>query len=481
VTAVIASRGERPARTDAETVVIDYSGPNVAKEMHVGHMRSTVIGDSLARVLEHVGHRVIRQNHVGDWGTPFGMLIEHMIDLGAQAAASQRSLGELKAFYQDARAKFDADPSFAERSRQRVVALQAGDTATLELWRVLVDQSKQYFEKVYDLLGILLTDADLRGESFYNPLLGDVALELEQKGLARVDGGALCVFVDGFAARDGSPLPLIIRKSDGGYGYATTDLAGIRYRTQVLGATRVLYVVGAPQQQHLAMVFAVARAAGWLPDGARAEHVAFGSILGKDRKMLRTRSGGSERLIDLLEEAVARADRAVQEKNADLDSETRARVARSVGIGALKYVDLSSDRIKDYVFDWDRMLAFEGNTGPYLQYAHARIQSIFRRGEVAPDGRASAVTLSEPAERALALELLGFPDVIESVAESLEPHQLCGYLYELATRFSVFFEQCPVLKSEGSTRASRLALCGQTAHVLATGLGLLGMDAPDRM
>ncbi|WP_437894638.1 arginine--tRNA ligase [Sorangium sp. So ce124] len=464
-----------------ETVIVDYSGPNAAKEMHVGHLRSTIIGDALARVLEALGHRVIRQNHLGDWGTPFGMLIEHMLDLGEAAASQELSVGDLDAFYRQARAKFDGDPAFAERSRRRVVRLQGGDEQTLALWRQLVRESTRYFESVYRRLGVTLTDADFAGESFYNPMLPDVIEELGRKGLARESEGALCVFPAGFTGKDGAPLPLIVRKQDGGYGYATTDLAAIRHRLTAVGARRIVYVVGAPQSQHFAMVFATAREAGWLAPPARAEHVAFGSVLGADKKMFKTRSGDTVKLSDLLDEATERASKVVREKNPELDAEAADAVARAVGVGAVKYADLSSDRIKDYVFDWDRMLAFEGNTAPYLMYAHARIRSIFRKAGV-ESPREAGIVLSEPAERALVLELLRFGAVLEDVAATLEPHRLCGYLFELAGSFTTFYERCPVLRAESDeVRRSRLALCDLTAEVLAKGLGLLGIEAPERM
>ncbi|WP_437722971.1 arginine--tRNA ligase [Sorangium sp. So ce861] len=464
-----------------EAVIVDYSSPNAAKEMHVGHLRSTIIGDALARVLDALGHRVIRQNHLGDWGTPFGMLIEHMLDLGEAAASQELSVGDLDAFYKQARAKFDGDPAFAERSRLRVVRLQGGDEPTLGLWRQLVRESTRYFESVYRRLGVTLTEADFAGESFYNPMLVDVLAELGQKGLARESEGALCVFPAGFTGKGGEPLPLIVRKQDGGYGYATTDLAAIRHRLTTVGAQRLIYVVGAPQSQHFAMVFATAREAGWLRPPARAEHVAFGSVLGADKKMFKTRSGDTVKLSDLLDEAVERATQVVREKNPELDAEAAGAVARAVGVGAVKYADLSSDRIKDYVFDWDRMLAFEGNTAPYLMYAHARIRSIFRKAGV-ESPRGVGITVGEPAERALALELLRFGAVLEDVAATLEPHRLCGYLFELAGSFTTFYERCPVLRAESEeVRRSRLALCDLTAEVLAKGLGLLGIEAPERM
>ncbi len=461
-----------------EKVVIDYSSPNVAKEMHVGHLRSTIIGDSLARVLEARGHTVVRQNHLGDWGTPFGMLIEHLVDLGLGNA--ELHIDDLDAFYRAARAKFDADPAFADKSRRRVVLLQGGDADTLALWRELVEQSRRYFGEAYDRLGVTLRDSDVAGESLYNPMLPDVIAELDRKGLLVESDGALCVFPPGFTSKEGGPLPLIVRKQDGGYGYATTDLAGIRYRTQTLTARRLLYVVGAPQSQHLAMVFATATLAGWLAPPARAEHVAFGSVLGSDKKMFKTRAGETVKLLSLVKEAEERALAVVVEKNPELDAETQRAVAHSVGIGAIKYADLSSDRIKDYVFDWDRMLAFEGNTAPYAMYAHARIRSILRKAGAAPDVR--ALSIAAPAEHALALDLLAFPSVVAEVERTLEPHRLCGYVFSIATAFSNFYEQCSVLQADSAEqRRSRLALCELTARTLGRALSLLGIEAPDRM
>ena len=465
-----------------ETVVVDYSAPNVAKEMHVGHLRSTIIGDAIARVLDMLGHRVVRQNHLGDWGTPFGMLIEHLVDLGEQEAAHELSVGDLDGFYRQAQAKFQGDPGFAERARRRVVALQGGDDGTLALWRLLVEESKRYFASVYERLGVTLSEADLCPESFYNPMLDEVAAELETKGLARMDAGALCAFPPGFVGRGGEPLPLIVRKGDGGYGYAATDLAAVRYRTRELGASRLVYVVGAPQSQHLSMVFATAAEAGWLA-GARAEHVAFGSVLGPDGKMFKSRSGGTVKLGDLLDEAVERAAAVVVEKSADLDVPARSEVARAVGIGAVKYADLANDRVKDYVFDWDRMLAMDGNTAPYLQYAHARVRSIFRRaGDVVADDDPGPLVVGDPAERALALDLLSLDEVVQSTADLLQPHRLCSYLFGLATTFTAFYERCPVLRADTSEqRRSRLVLCDTTARVLRTGLDVLGIESPDRM
>lgn len=471
------------AHQTPRTVVVDYSAPNVAKEMHVGHLRSTVIGDAIVRVLEAQGHRVIRENHIGDWGTPFGMLIEHLHDLGEAAAAHELSVGDLDGFYKTARQKFDGDALFADRARQRVVLLQGGDADTLRLWRLLVAESTRYFDAVYQRLGVRLTPGDIVGESAYNDLLPTVAQRLQAQGLLQTSDGADVVFPPGFTNRDGDPLPLIIRKGDGGYNYATSDLACVIDRVERLGADRMLYVVGAPQAQHLQMVFAVSAQAGWVPDGVELEHVAFGSVLGSDRKMLKSRAGDTVKLAALLDEAVDRAAAAVAEKNPGLDADARSVVARSVGMGAVKYADLSTDRIKDYVFDWDRMLAFDGNTAPYLQYAHARICSIFRRAGLGRhDVRGALPSLGEPAERDLTLTLLGFDAAVRDTAERCSPHRLCTYLYDLASAFTTFYEQCPVLKADDpEVRTGRLVLCDATAQVLARGLDLLGIDAPEQM
>lgn len=470
---------------EAWTVVVDYSAPNIAKEMHAGHLRTTIVGDALCRIAGFAGHRVVRENHIGDWGTPFGMLIEHLIDLGEDAGARELSVGDLDGFYRQARAAFDASPALQERARQRVVLLQAGDPETLRLWRVLVDASMQYFSEVYRRLGVLLTPDDVVGESAYNELLPGVLADLEARGLLVESEGARCVFPPGFTGRDGEPLPLIVQKSDGGFGYAATDLAALKDRFGRLGADRALYVVGAPQAQHLAMCFAAGRMVGYLPEGAEAVHVAIGNMLGADRKIFRSRSGDTIKLVELVDEAVARAAAAVAERGGELAGEEAARVAEVVGVGALKYADLSTDRAREYVFDWDRMLSFDGNSAPYLQYAHARIRSIFRRGGVDPAAYGAGqvpVVLGEPAERALALRLLGLGAAIDVTLETWSPHKLCAYLYELAGDFTTFFEACPVLRAEdGSIRASRLELCACTAAVLRGGLALLGIEVPERM
>lgn len=471
-------RSASPARK----VVVDYSAPNVAKEMHVGHLRTTVIGDALVRMLEFVGHDVIRENHIGDWGTPFGMLIEHLLDLGETEAADHLSLGDLDGFYKQARAKFDADDVFKERSRARVVMLQSGDAETRRLWKLLVALSTKHFNAVYERLDVLLTDDDLMGESAYNDLLPQVITRLDALGLLQQSDGADVVFPPGYTNREGDPLPLIVQKGTGGFNYATSDLACVIDRIERLKADLLLYVVGAPQAQHLSMVFDVARMAGWLKEPAEAVHVAFGSVLGADRKMLKSRSGEPLKFIDLLDEALVRAEAAVAEKNPELAVEDRLAIARQVGIGAVKYADLSTDRVRDYVFDWDRMLSFDGNTAPYLQYAHARICSIFRRAGIERASlRDTESLIVEPQERALALAVLGFDSAVADTLEKYSPHRLCTYLFDLATAFTSFYEHCPVLKADEPTRTSRLVMCDVTARVMACGLGLLGIDAPEQM
>jgi arginyl-tRNA synthetase len=469
-----------PPASPAQRVVVDYSAPNVAREMHVGHLRTTIVGDSVARVLEHLGDTVIRANHLGDWGTQFGLMIEHLLDVGEEAADEQIAAGEINDFYRAANAKFKADPSFAERARLRVVALQAGDPETLRLWTRLVSDSKTYYNTVYSRLGVTLTDADLAPESFYNPMLAEVCDELQAAGVAVISDGALCAFPPGFTNRDGAPLPLILRKSDGGYGYGTTDMAAIRYRVRDLKADRIIYVVGSEQAQHFAMVFATARQAGWLTDEVRADHALIGMVTGADRKRYRARSGESVKLIDLIDEAVERAEEVIRDRYDDPD--LRAQIADAVGIGALKYADLSVARDSGYVLDFDRMLALTGNTGPYLQYASARIRSIFRKGGIEPGSAAGPVRITEDAERALALRLLGFGTVVAEVAESAQPHKLAGFLFETASAFTTFYEKCPVLNAgDDATRASRLALSALTLRVLLTGLDLLGIPVPERM
>jgi arginyl-tRNA synthetase len=468
------------APREPRRVVIDYSAPNVAKEMHVGHLRSTVIGDCLARVHRFVGDTVTARNHVGDWGTPFGMLIEHLIDLGEADAIASLSVGDLDSFYRAARFKFEGDETFQERSRARVVALQGGDPETRRLWQLLVDQSVAYFSEVYAALDVLLTPEDVVGESSYNDQLEAVVEDLDRQGLLVESHGAQCVFPPGFAGRDGEPQPLIVRKSDEGFGYAATDLAAVRDRVSRLGANEIYYVVGAPQVQHFQMIFAVARLAGWLPDSVHCEHVAFGSVLGPDRKMFKTRSGETIKLIALLEDATDRARTELAQRRPEQSSTEREALARDVARAAIKYADLSTDRQRDYVFDLDRMISAEGDTGPYLQYAHARIRAVFRRaGQEVPRG--VTPTIAEPAERALALGILAWPDAVSAALSSSQPHRLCGYLFDLAQRFSTFYEECPVLSAPDDIRDSRLVIIELTARILALGLSLLGIAAPEQM
>jgi len=464
----------------AQKVVVDYSGPNVAKELHAGHLRPTVVGDAIVRVLEHLGHEVTRAAHLGDWGTQFGMLIEHAIDIGEQATYEQLAAGEFTAFYQAARAKFDTGPAFADRSRQRVVQLQAGEEQALRLWRLLVDDSLEYLRAIYARLGITLTDDDMAPESFYNPMLADVCQELQSSGVAVISDGALCAFPPGFTGRDGNPLPLMLRKSDGGYGYDSTDVAAIRYRLRDLGVSRIIYVVGSEQHQHLQMVFAVARQAGWLTDAASAEHVVIGLMTAPGGQRLRTRTGEQIMLITLIEEAVERAEKVIADRYDD--PVQRGQIAEAVGIGALKYSDLSVAHDSSYALDFDRVLGLTGNTGPYLQYATARIRSLFEKAGLDPAGATGPIRLNEAAERALALQLLGLGAAVEGVASDAEPHKLAAFLFGTASIFTTFYEQCPVLKApDDSIRGSRLALSALTLRVLTTGLGLLGIPVPERM
>ncbi len=471
--------GVRPA-LEPHKVVVDYSSPNVAKEMHVGHLRTTVVGDAVVRILEHLGHSVVRANHLGDWGTQFGMLIEHLLDVGEETARLQLSAGEVNAFYQDAHAKFRGDLDFAERSRRRVVALQRGDEDTLRLWQILIDDSKQYYNSIYQRLGVTLTDADLAPESFYNPMLASVCDELYESGIAVISDGALCVFPPGFQGRDGAPLPMILRKSDGGYGYDTTDLAAIRYRIRDLKATRLIYLVAAEQSLHFQMLFAAARQAGWLTDDVTAEHAVIGLVSGADGKRIRTRTGGQVKLITLIDEAVERAERVIADRYQD--PALRHEIAEAVGIGALKYGDLSVARGSGYIFDFDRMLALTGNTGPYLQYATTRARSIFRKAGLDPGAAPAGIRITHDAERALALTLLGFGAAVCQAGDTAEPHVLAAFLFDTASAFTTFYEVCPVLKAPDDTvRGSRLALSALTLRILATGLSLLGVPLPNRM
>ena len=475
-------------------VVVDFSSPNIAKEMHVGHLRSTIIGDSLARVMEFRGHPVLRLNHVGDWGTQFGMLITHLKQVAPQAldTADAVDLGDLVAFYRQAKQRFDEDEGFQATSREEVVKLQSGDPVSRKAWQLLCDQSRREFQKIYDRLDIALSE---RGESFYNPFLEPVVADLKAAGLLVVDNGAGCVFLEGVSGKDGKPLPLIVQKSDGGFNYATTDLAAIRYRFGAApegdGARRVIYVTDAGQASHFAGVFQVARRAGWIPEHASVEHVPFGLVQGEDGKKLKTRAGDTVRLRDLLDEAVERAEadlrRRLAEEERSEDDAFIQHVATTVGLAAVKYADLSTNRITNYQFSFDRMLALTGNTAPYLLYAVVRIAGIARKGGdlavagAANGGEAAPLQFSEPQEWALVRELLKLDAVIAEVEEELLPNRLCSYLFELSQVFNRFYDQVPVLKADEPARSSRLALCRLTADTLKLGLGLLGIPTLERM
>jgi arginyl-tRNA synthetase len=464
---------------EPRVIVIDYSSPNVAKHMHVGHLRSTVIGDALNRMLSHKGHRVVPENHIGDWGTPFGMLIEHLIDLGLDSEVQNI---DLSTFYSDARAKFDADSDFASRSRARVVRMQSSEPETIELWQMLVDRSLVHFNEVYQRMGILLSNNDLAGESKYESALPRVVEKLAKVGLLEESDGAKVVYLDGWKNREGEPLPLIIEKADGGYNYATSDLACILDRIENVGSRDFLYVVGAEQAQHFAMVFEVARNAGFMDEGVNAIHVPFGLVMGTDGKKLASRTGGAVHLNDLLIEAVERADAIVAEKSPNLSNDERAEVSKMLGIGAIKYADLSTDRNNNYTFEWEKMLSFDGNTAPYLQYAHARICSIFSKDEIDRNSiRDTEIILTHEREIALARTLIKFPEALDSACSSHSPHKLATQLHNIAQAFGSFYEVCTVLNAEHSTKLSRLALCDLTARTLQTGLDLLGIDSPHRM
>ena len=476
-----------PAVQNDAAVVVDFSSPNIAKEMHVGHLRSTIIGDSLARVLEFRGHRVLRLNHVGDWGTQFGMLITHLKQVAPETlnTADAVDLGDLVAFYREAKKRFDDDDAFQTTSREEVVKLQGGDPVSLKAWGLLCDQSRREFQKIYDRLDIRLSE---RGESFYNPYLAPVLSGLKEAGLLVTDDGAECVFLEGVNGKDGKPLPVIVRKSDGGFNYATTDLAAIRYRFAPAsdgdGARRVIYVTDAGQANHFAGVFQVAKRANWIPEDGRLEHVPFGLVQGEDGKKLKTRSGDTVRLRDLLDEAVERAEadlrRRLEEEGREEDESFVEHVAGTVGLAAVKYADLSQNRITNYQFSFDRMLALQGNTAPYLLYAVVRIAGIARKGGDL-EAKAGMLQFSEPQEWALVRELLKFDAVIAEVEEELLPNRLCSYLFELSQVFNRFYDQVPVLKAEGKSLSSRLALCRLTADTLKSGLGLLGIATLERM
>ena len=467
--------------THPQTVVIDYSSPNVAKEMHVGHLRSTIIGDAVARTLEFLGNKVIRANHVGDWGTQFGMLIAYLEKMQNEHA-SEMELQDLEAFYREAKKHYDEDPAFAEKARNYVVKLQGGDEYCRAMWKKLVDITMQQNQRNYDRLNVTLTDKDVMGESLYNPMLPGIVADLKAQGLAVEDDGALVVYLDEFQNKEGNPMGVIVQKKDGGFLYTTTDIAAAKYRFETLNADRALVFSDSRQSQHMQQAWLITRKAGYVPDDFSLEHKNFGMMLGKDGKPFKTRSGGTVKLADLLDEAVERAGVLINEKSADLSDEEKARVIDAVGIGAVKYADLSKNRTTDYVFDWDNMLSFEGNTAPYMQYAYTRIHSIFTKADVDLNSLAEApILLNDDKERALAVKLLQFEEAVSGVAKEGAPHILCGYLYELAGAFSSFYEHCTILNATDEVKASRLKLALLTQRTLKQGLDLLGIKTVEKM
>ncbi|EMO2109728.1 TPA: arginine--tRNA ligase [Proteus mirabilis] len=464
-----------------ETIVIDYSSPNVAKQMHVGHLRSTIIGDASARTLSFLGHNVIRANHLGDWGTQFGMLIAYLEKKQNENAADM-ALADLEEFYREAKKCYDEDEVFAERARNYVVRLQGGDEYCRTMWRKLVDITMQQNQLTYQRINVTLTEDDIMGESLYNPMLPGIVADLKAKGLAVESEGATVVFLDEYKNKEGEPMGVIIQKKDGGYLYTTTDIACAKYRHEQLHANRVLYYIDSRQHQHLMQAWTIVRKAGYIPDSMSLEHHMFGMMLGKDGRPFKTRSGGTVRLTDLLDEAHERALTLIREKNPDMDEEELNNIARVVGIGAVKYADLSKNRTTDYIFDWDLMLSFEGNTAPYMQYAYTRVASIFKRAEIDESALTQPISLTQPHEKQLALRLVQFDETITQVAREGTPHVMCAYLYDLAQSFSGFYENCPILSAEDdNVRQSRLKLARLTARTLKQGLETLGIETVDRM
>ncbi|WP_336778230.1 arginine--tRNA ligase [Pantoea sp. USHLN256] len=464
-----------------QTIVVDYSAPNVAKQMHVGHVRSTIIGDAAVRTLEFLGHKVIRANHVGDWGTQFGMLIAYL-EKQQNENHEEIALADLEAFYREAKITYDADEAFAERARSYVVKLQGGDEYCRSMWKKLVDITMSQNQLVYDRLNVTLTRKDVMGESLYNDMLPGIVADLREKGLAVTSEGATVVFLDEFKNKEGEPMGVIIQKKDGGYLYTTTDIACAKYRFETLHADRVLYYIDSRQHQHLQQAWTIVRKAGYVPESVPLEHHAFGMMLGKDGRPFKTRSGGTIRLADLLDEAVERAHALVSEKNPEMSAQELKDLSEVVGIGAVKYADLSKSRTTDYIFDWDNMLAFEGNTAPYMQYAYTRVLSVFRKAGIDADSLSGDMVLTEEREAQLATRLLQFEEVITQVARDGTPHVMCAYLYELAGQFSGFYEHCPILSAEDETiRNSRLQLAALTAKTLKQGLDTLGIKTVERM
>ncbi|WCG81524.1 arginine--tRNA ligase [Pectobacterium sp. A5351] len=466
---------------EPQTIVIDYSAPNVAKEMHVGHLRSTIIGDAAARTLEFLGHNVIRANHVGDWGTQFGMLIAYLEKMQNENA-SEMDLSDLEAFYREAKKHYDDDADFAERARGYVVKLQGGDEYCRQMWRKLVDITMTQNQINYERLNVTLTKQDVMGESLYNSMLPGIVADLKAKGLAVESEGATVVFLDEYKNKEGEPMGVIIQKKDGGYLYTTTDIACAKYRYETLNADRVLYYIDSRQHQHLMQAWTIVRKAGYVPDSVSLEHHMFGMMLGKDGKPFKTRAGGTIKLSELLDEAYDRALKLIAEKNPQMESDELTALAKVVSIGAIKYADLSKSRTTDYVFDWDNMLAFEGNTAPYMQYAYTRVASIFKRAGIQEDSLTQPITLSDEREFALATRLLQFEETITTVAREGTPHVMCSYLYDLAGLFSGFYEHCPIINADSDdVRQSRLRLALLTAKTLKQGLDTLGIETVEKM
>ncbi|HDR1020783.1 TPA: arginine--tRNA ligase [Pasteurella multocida] len=468
--------------TEKQTVVADYSSPNVAKEMHVGHLRSTIIGDAVVRTLEFLGNNVIRANHVGDWGTQFGMLIAYLEKMENENA-SEMELSDLEAFYRAAKEHYDADAEFAEKARNYVVKLQGGDEYCRTMWKKLVDITMQQNQQNYNRLNVTLTEQDVMGESLYNPMLPSIVEDLKKQGLAVEDEGALVVYLDEFKNKDGEAMGVIVQKKDGGFLYTTTDIAAAKYRYETLNADRALVFSDTRQSQHMQQAWLITRKAGYVPDSFQLEHKNFGMMLGKDGKPFKTRTGGTVKLADLLDEAVERATQLINEKSTALSEQEKAAVIEAVAIGSVKYADLSKNRTTDYVFDWDNMLSFEGNTAPYMQYAYTRIRSIFNRSDIS-EAQLQQATLqfTDEKERVLAVKLLQFEEAVQVVAKEGSPHILCTYLYELAGVFSSFYEHCPILNNEDeNVKMSRLKLALLTAKTLKQGLTLLGIKTVEKM
>ncbi|WP_100753105.1 arginine--tRNA ligase [Vibrio salilacus] len=467
---------------EQQTIVADYSAPNVAKEMHVGHLRSTIIGDAVVRTLEFLGHKVIRANHIGDWGTQFGMLIANLERVQQQSGEVSMELSDLETFYRESKTLYDEDQEFAAKARSYVVKLQSGDQYCADMWKKLVDVTMIQNQRNYDRLNVSLTRDDVMGESMYNDMLPGIVADLKEKGIAQEDDGAQVVFLEEYKNKDGEPMGVIIQKRDGGYLYTTTDIACAKYRYETLGADRVLYFIDSRQHQHLMQAWSIVRKAGYVPEEVTLEHHAFGMMLGKDGRPFKTRAGGTVRLADLLDEAQERAVKLIESKNPQLDSNEKTNIATTVAMAAVKYADLSKHRTTDYVFDWDNMLAFEGNTAPYMQYAYTRVASIFAKAGIAMNDLQGSIKVTEEKEKALIAKLLQFEEAVQSVAREGQPHIMCSYLFELAGQFSSFYEACPILSSEDeSIKQSRLMLAALTAKTIKQGLSLLGIETLERM